>query len=109
MNFFEGECVYNLLKYFKEYVVVENVYFILFIIFERIIVFDKMYSFFVNFCKGNVKFLLLFMFGWKFVFMEKDIIFKIKYFKVYLFLDVFWFINYFFFWLYDEKIYLYSE
>lgn len=41
--------------------------------------------------------------------MEKDIIFKLKYFKVYLFLDVFGFINNFFFWLYDEKIYLYSE
>lgn len=41
--------------------------------------------------------------------MEKDITFKSKYFKAYPFLDVLGSTNNSFFWLYDEKIYLYSE
>lgn len=41
--------------------------------------------------------------------MEKDITFKTKYFKAYPFLDVLGSTNNSFFWLYDEKIYLYSE
>lgn len=41
--------------------------------------------------------------------MEKDITFKTKYFKAYPFLDALVSTNNSFFWLYDEKIYLYSE
>lgn len=41
--------------------------------------------------------------------MEKDITFKSKYFKAYPFLDALGCTSNSFFWLYDEKIYLYSE
>lgn len=41
--------------------------------------------------------------------MEKDITFKTKYFQAYPFLDALGSTNNSFFWLYDEKIYLYSE
>lgn len=41
--------------------------------------------------------------------MEKDITFKTKYFKAYPFLDALGCTSNSFFWLYDEKIYLYSE